>query len=179
MELQKLNFDPATLTGDFQPIKMVERYESLIWTERYSSSGDFVLTTSNIEETLNLLPLESVVTIRESTVPMVVEVHKLSKPMRDVPRLEVRGRTCETWLERRAAALTLAGTSFEDPWEMSAATASDAAYKAMRWILGDVERFQGLTSVLAAVSPALSALDAIPQANLPLPLDYNPSTGAW
>lgn len=167
-----------TLDESFQPVRLVENYESLIWTERYSSYGDFVLVTPNIEQTLNLMPLESTVTIRESTVPMVVESHKIQKPGKGVPKLEVRGRSCETWLERRASVITISGSTFI-AWQMSAGSHSDAAYKAIRAVIGDSARSLSGSEVLAAISPAITPLDAIPQVNLPLPADYNPTTGEW
>lgn len=169
------------MDSNFQPIKLVERYESLIWTERYFSAGDFVLVTPNIEQTLTLMPLDSTVTIRESTVPMVVESHKIQKPLRGVPKLEIRGRSCETWLDRRASILGPLDDSYTEvlAWMMSAASSSDAAYKAIRAVIGDVERFQGLTSVLAAIAPTVDALDAMAEVNLPLPADYNADTGVW
>lgn len=166
----------VTLDANFKPVELVEKYESLIWTERYLPSGDFVLSTPNIEQTLELLPLESVVSIRESTVPMVVEVHQIKKPLRGVPMLEVRGRSCETWLERRASQILALG-SFTPPLaiqELAAAKSSDAAYKAIRAVIGDIDR-----GVLTALSPAASALDAIPQVNLPLPVDYDSTTEDW
>lgn len=170
-----------TLDSNFHPVKLIEKYESLVWTERYSSSGDFILTTPNIEETLNLLPLESTVAIRESTVPMVVEVHKLTKPLRGVPMLEVRGRSCETWLERRSSAIVALDDSYVEiiAQHIAAVSPSDAAYKTIRAVIGDIERFQGETSVLSALSPAASALDEIPQINQPLPADFQKGGDAW
>lgn len=175
------------MDSNFQPHSMVERYESLIWTERYLPSGDFVLVTPRIQETLQLMPLESTVTIRESTVPMVVESHKIQKPTRGVPKLEVRGRSCETWLDRRVAMILALDDSYtEIPAQyLAAKSASDAAYKAIRAAIGDVERFQGLGSVLSAIAPVGSALDAFlradtsPIVNLPLPADYVALTDDW
>lgn len=173
------------MDSSFHPVKMVEKYESLIWTERYSTAGDFVLTTPNIEATLNLMPLDTTVTIRESTVPMVVEVHKLVKPTRGVPKLEVRGRSCETWLDRRSSLIVPLDSDYTaetQPIAQSLAgdKASDVAYKAIRAVIGDIDR-----GVLTALSPAVSALDAFLRAdssnmvNLPLPADYVAATGTW
>lgn len=163
---------------DFQPVKLVENYDSLIWTERYWKNGDFQLVTSNVEEGLRLLPLESYVTLRESTVPMIVEIHKIEKDPQQAPKLTVIGRSFETVLERRASVKELDpdGEPPTETWTIQADKESDAAYQAMRVVLGDVNRFQGEIQVLSGVTPAVSPLDAIPEIDLTLPVDYSTGT---
>lgn len=157
-----------TLDSNFQPNKLVERYASLLWTERYSSAGDFQLVTTDVQRMLRLLPLESYVTIRESTVPMVVEVHKLEKKPDAAPVLTVVGRSFETVLERRAASNTKPSSpNVRAAWMISAMKESDAAWLAIRQIIGDIAR-----GSIPAVVPILSALDAIPEINLTQPADY-------
>lgn len=158
-----------TLDGNFQPSKLIERYGSLIWTERYSTAGDFQLVTTDVERMLKLLPLETVVSIRESTVPMLVEVHQIKKTKNSAPVLTVKGRSFETVLERRASAKVdpLVPTGPRIPWIEARAKSSDAAYQAIRQILGDVAR-----PPLAAQTPILSPNDAIPEIDLVLPADY-------
>lgn len=161
-----------TLTSSFQPDKIVENYESLIWTERYSESGDFEISSSNILELITALPLESFVTLRESSVPMVVESWKIEKGPRKPPKVTITGRSFETVLERRVSANTLNPTTARSAWMVDADKESDAAYLAMRIVLGDVARFQGGITVLPANPPAISLLDAIPEIDLTLPADY-------
>ena len=60
-----------TLNEDFQAEHVVENYETLIWTERYSTNGEFQATFNNIPAGLAQLPEGSYVTLRESTVPMI------------------------------------------------------------------------------------------------------------
>lgn len=160
-----------TLKSDFQPNKLVENYSSLIWTERYSACGDFEYKTNDIERALQLMPLESMVSLRESTVPMLVEVYKLENPKNQAPVLTITGRSVECALERRAATVTPFGST-KAPWTISAAKPSDAAYLAMRKILGDVARFQNGVEVLSAINPTMSLLDALPGVDLTLPADY-------
>jgi hypothetical protein len=158
-----------TLDSNFQPNNLVERYGSLIWTERYSSAGDFQLVTTDVERTLKALPLESFVTIRESTVPMLVEVHKIEKKPGAAPVLTVVGRSFETVLERRAASNTKpTGIQVRAAWMISIAKESDAAYVAMREVLGDIAR-----PPFFATPPFLSPLDAIPEIDLTLPADLD------
>lgn len=129
-----------TLNPFFQPVKLIDNYDSIIWTERYSSNGDFEIVTSDIETMLKALPLESYVSLRDSNVPMVVEVHKIVKPLRGAPKLTIMGRSFETVLERRASIFRIPDTYPIVPWEVSAAKGSDAAWIVMRNVLGDEAR---------------------------------------
>lgn len=175
-----------TLNDDYQPASLVERYGSLIWTERYSTAGDFQLISNDIERMINLLPLESLVTIRESTVPMVVEVHEIKKSPNAAPVLTVKGRSFETVLDRRATALltnprdlntTDGSANPKIPWVEVAAEPSDAAYNAMRKILGDGVR-STVSGPLPAQQPILSLNDALPMVDLIAPADYARGVGS-
>lgn len=171
MELMTL--DSTTL----QPVSLVENYQTLVWTERYSKAGDFQITSNDVNYLINALPLETYVSLRESTVPMIVEAHKIEKKAQSAPLITVVGRSFETVLERRASVKTLPSAALRTPWLLPAASASDAAYRAMRMVLGDVLITKGGVSILPALSPAVSANDAIPQISLTLPADY--ITPAW
>lgn len=163
-----------TLNSSYQPSELVERYSSLIWTERYLTSGDFQLISTDVSRMIKLLPLESLVTIRESTVPMLVESHKIEKPKNSAPSLTVKGRSFESVLERRAAVkFAVAGVpGARVTWVELRNKPSDAAYQAIRQIIGDVER----SSVpLSAQTPIVSLNDALPMVDLIVPADY--STG--
>jgi hypothetical protein len=172
-----------TLDSNYQPAELVERYSSLIWTERYSTVGDFQLVSTDVERMLNLLPLESVVTLRESTVPMLVEVHKIEKSITGAPQLTVTGRSFESILERRVAALINTFdngvTYIKIPWIIPGYLPSDTAYYAIRKIIGDdvdrrtppitspTDRFQ-----LGPQDPWISPYDYIPQLDFPVPADF-------
>lgn len=166
--------DLITLNPDtLQPDKFIENYESLIWTERYSENGDFELVTKDVGSALNFLPRETYVSLRESNVPMVVEDHNIEKKPREAPVITITGRSFETVLERRASVNAIGGT--RAAWAISAAKESDAAYLAMRVVLGDVARSQGGSEVLTAVSPTVPE-DAISEIDLILPADFSTLT---
>lgn len=163
-------------TTRFQPTRLIENYSSLIWTERYWSSGDFELITADVERTLQALPLESFVAIRESTVPMIVESHKIDKPKGKGAVLTVKGRSFESVLERRATFSEVnrnaAPPRTAESVRITASKVSDAGYKMMRNAIGDsVARAD-----LPAVSPA-NVNDVIPHLNLVLPTDYAAGNG--
>lgn len=177
-----------TLDSSLQPSGLVENYSSLVWTERYDTPGDFELVSYEVEKTLAALPRESFVTLRESTVPMVVETHSITKDPKSAPKITVTGRSFETVLDRRGSTNVLPAATARPFWSITAASPSDAAYKAMRVVIGDTARTrtdnsQPLASevalgalVLPAIAPAISALDAIPEVTLPLPKDYSTLT---
>lgn len=170
-----------TLDSSFQPVDLIENYESLIWTERYSKYGDFQLTTTDIATFVNALPLETYVTLRESTVPMCVEIYKIEKRKNQTPLLTITGRSFETCLERRAAVKEMGvdGSPPRPAWQETAKKESDAAFQAMRIVLGDGDRgvvgLEATSGVGGALSgtPAVSLLDAIPEINLIVPADYD------
>lgn len=110
-------------------------------------------------------------TLRESTVPMVVEVHKIVKGLNKAPVLTVTGRSFETVLERRASAkvnpIQSIGKTGNYPrvqWIEMRDKASDAAYHAIRQILGDPAN---------GIQPMLSPNDAIPEIKLVPPADLS------
>lgn len=165
-----------TLDGSLQPIGIVENYQSAIWTERYDKNGDFQITSNNPADLISRLPLESFVSLRESTVPMVVEAHKIEKQSGSAPLLTAVGRSFETVLERRASVNALPSASQRPAWTINAAKESDAAYLAMRTVLGDIARAQNGVNILPGLSPAVSLNDAIPQITLTLPADFSTAT---
>lgn len=173
--MELVTLDSTTL----QPVKMVENYNSLLWTERYSSSGDFELKTFAVQDTMNLLPLESVISLRDTTVPMRVEVYKIekSKDTGNTPQLTVTGRSYESCTERRAAVQAIPTSTKRPAWTINAASASDAAFKALRVVLGDVGHYDGTTPIIA-LTPPVVAEDAIPEISLTLPADFE-SGAAW
>lgn len=166
MEFQKLD-------GLFQPTEVIDdnQYESLIWTERYSTAGDFELVSSNITKCIQLMPLESYVSIKESTVPMVVESYKIVKKKNSGPKIEIRGRSFDSVLERRGSVNSLPSGAGRSVWTVDVVKTSDAAYYAIRTVLGDSSHSVGGNS-LGAVSPVVSPLDAIPEINLVVPADF-------
>lgn len=162
-----------TLGPDFQPLNIVENYSSLIWTERYSKNGDFQISSSEIGHLTSLLPRETYVTLRDSTVPMIVETHKLVKPLRAKPEVVITGRSLETVLDRRGSVNQLLPSTIRTAWMIDAVKESDAAYLAMRIVLGDIARTQGSTTVLPVTPAAVDPVrDPIPELNLVLPADY-------
>lgn len=165
MEFQKLN-------NVFQPTEVIDdnRYESLIWTERYSAAGDFQLVSSDISWCMKMMPLESYVTIKESTVPMIVESHKIVKKKNSAPAIEIQGRSFETVLERRGSVISMPSGAARAAWTVNEVKPSDAAFYAIRNVIGDAMKNIGGVS-LGTQAPMVSPLDAIPEIRLVAPAD--------
>jgi hypothetical protein len=84
----------------FLPTDLVENLTSKIWTERYSSPGEFEFTSEDIFGTLALLPKRTLVSHRDTAHVMIVEDHIL-KDEDDIKTLTVKGRSYETFLTNR------------------------------------------------------------------------------
>jgi hypothetical protein len=162
-----------TLDSSYQPAELVERYDSLIWTERYSTAGDFQLVSTDVERMLKLLPRETCVTLRESTVPMLVEMHKIEKSITGAPVLTVTGRSFETVLERRAAVKVPSPWTGQprEEWSETENKQSDAAYQAIRQMIGDVAQTTPNVA-LPAVTPMIHSNDAFPMIEIFQPADF-------
>lgn len=99
----------------FQTDKLVEGYETLIWTERYDVAGEFVLTTAKIDQTMALLPLDSFVALSDSPEVMRVENHIITEDEDGVEILEVSGRTFEVVYESRTSIQSYSSTVVSSP----------------------------------------------------------------
>ena len=137
----------AVLNDQFLPARMVEGHSSLIWTERYSTNGDFSRESGDVGGTLVALPLytvelgtgihkPTVVTLRDSDVPMIVETHVIEKAPGQPAKITTTGRSFETVLDRRTTVnYPLGGGRPVKAWTSVQKTAVDAAYDAMNQVV--------------------------------------------
>lgn len=146
-----------------QPTKLVENYDSLIWTERFNTVGGFEIQAGDVSGFMSLLPEGQRVCIRESNVAMVVETHKIERKKGQAEKVTIVGRSFESILERRVALLSVAANSAD--WRVSGAKIpSDIA----NYIIQQI-----------CVTGALDANDIFPAAQVVFqnPPDYLTSTG--
>lgn len=118
--------DLITLKDNNQPGKLIERYDSLIWTERFNTIGDFQLLTGLIDEYMELLPEGKVVSLRESNVPMIVENHEIVRKKRQPTQLKITGRDYCSILDRRVSIQEVVAALTE--WLVVAKIPSDVAH---------------------------------------------------
>lgn len=119
MELLKLN-------ADNQPTSLIEDYDSLIWTERFTGIGDFQLVTSNVDALKSALPEGTVLTLRESTVPMIVDDHYIERKKNTGAKLFIKGREFTSILDRRVSVQSVSSALAE--WKVVAKQPSDVAH---------------------------------------------------
>lgn len=152
----------VTLDGSRQPAKLVENYDSLIWTERFNTVGDFQIQTGDIDRFMTILPEGTLVSLRESNVPMVVETHNIVRKKGKGANLIIKGRSFESILDRRIAIAAVAGGT--NDWNVVAKIPSDVAY----YIINKI-----------CVTGILSANDIFPASLVQFnaPADYLTSTG--
>lgn len=102
MDLVRLSSDDADLYIPEDTI--IEGYNSLVWTERFQSPGEFVLTTFDVDRMTKLLPEDSFVSHLETKEVMRVETHEISMVGEGAdaqPELTIRGRSASAILEHR------------------------------------------------------------------------------
>lgn len=158
--------DLVTLNANNQPEKLVQNYDSLIWTERFNTVGDFQIKAGDIATFLALLPEGKVVSLRESNIAMVVETHRIERKKNIPESITIVGRAVESILDRRVVLPAVAANASD--WFINAKIPSDVAWHIVNQIVG-----LGL----------LDANDIIPASwlQLPTPSDYitgpTPNTG--
>lgn len=165
--------DLITLDDNHQAAKLVENYDSLIWTERYHM-GDFQLTTGDVDRFMDILPEGTVVSLRETDVPMIVETHLIERKKNTPTKLTIKGRDFCSILDRRASIKAVAAGSAD--WNVVAKIPSDVAHYIINQIcvLGvaavedifppDVVQFLTPSDYLTSTGPNRSF--AVPRGNL-------------
>lgn len=150
-----------TLDANNQPDKLVENYDSLIWTERFNTIGDFQITTGDVGGFMTKLPIGQLVTLRESNIVMEVETQKIERKKNAPQILTITGRAWESILDRRVALKALGDNS---EWMVNVKTPADLAYYLINYI---------------CVAGTLDANDVFETAKVqfPVPADYLASTG--
>lgn len=94
--------DLFVLDDSFQPIDMIQGWDTLIWTERFFDPGEFLLKTPYIEETRALLPEKTYVSLRDTEEVMYVENSNIrSDSTTGETYLEVSGRSFEAMMYDR------------------------------------------------------------------------------
>jgi len=104
-----------TLDEQLRRARVVEGYESLIWTERYSTWGDFELIIRSSREARNLLPVDTRLALDRSHRVMTVETVEESINDDGEETLTITGRSLEALLDDRVAMPQLGPLETEEP----------------------------------------------------------------
>lgn len=89
------------LNQDFEIVDIIEEYESLIWTDRYNTPGDFELFSPAVTDSLNNLVRDNYVRMTDSDHMMVIEDIVYSSSAESGKNIKVVGRSLESILDRR------------------------------------------------------------------------------
>ena len=91
------------LDSDFEEIKVVDAFNSFIWTDRFWSCGDFDLVLAPTEENVSVLNETSYFKFNSSPKNMILETFNIDSDIENGPLLIVKGRSLESILDRRIA----------------------------------------------------------------------------
>ena len=89
------------LDENFQNLALVDAFESLIWTDRYNTYGDFELYLPASNEAVSLYKRDRYLWSSESEHLMIIEGQELTTDLEDGNKLIVTGRSLESLLDRR------------------------------------------------------------------------------
>jgi hypothetical protein len=156
--------DLLTLDANNQPAKLIENYDSLIWSERFNTISDFQIVTGNVEKFMQQLPEGTRLTLRDTSLVMKVETHQIDRKKRQPQKLTIKGRGFESILDQRISIQSVASLTGASDWVVSAKTPSDVAHFIIYRICVD-----GLVSVKDIFESSI--------VQFPTPSDYNTSTG--
>lgn len=89
------------LDTDFSSIKVVDSFESMIWTDRYDEAGDFEIYVSANSDLMTYAKQDRYLFMRESEHLMIIEGTEISSDTEDGNKLIITGRSLESILDRR------------------------------------------------------------------------------
>lgn len=89
------------LDTSLKMLSVLDTFESLIWTERFSAYGDFEVYTSINDSVLEILKDDYYLWLKESDQTMIVEDRKIESDAENGNHFTVTGRSLESILERR------------------------------------------------------------------------------
>lgn len=89
------------LDTSLKNVSVLDKFESLIWTERYSAYGDFEIYTNVNEAVLGNLRQDYYLWLKGSDQTMIIEELKIESDSENGNHLTVTGRSIESILDRR------------------------------------------------------------------------------
>lgn len=103
----------------FRRTAVLDRYVSLIWTERFAAYGDFELVVHSTPENRSLLTPGTKFVINESDRVQTIENYENKKDDEGKLMLKVTGRSLEQILEDRTATNGLIGLTSDTKWTLT------------------------------------------------------------
>jgi hypothetical protein len=109
MELFKFNF-----TTDATVLELgeaINRWTSVMWTERYRQAGEFELKGQLSSGLREFLPLGTLISHADTYEVMIVENHEIVEDKTNDPTIVITGRSLDSWLENRIIGVNQARTT--------------------------------------------------------------------
>jgi hypothetical protein len=107
------------LDSSLRRINVVDRFESLLWTERYKDIGDFELKLHSTAAHKNLFPSGTRLAMNESNYVMQVEEVESKSDSEGRSIMTVKGRSLELLMEDRMALGTFGDLITNPSWELT------------------------------------------------------------
>ena len=92
---------PYILNTNFNIVRIVDDFESMIWTERYSQAGDFEIYTSAESETAAYVQEDYYIYLKESDNMMIVDMMEVETNADTGNHITITGKSLEYLLHRR------------------------------------------------------------------------------
>lgn len=93
--------DISVLNQNFEVIAIIDAYESLLWTDRYSKPGEFEIYTPVTKSLLSFMKAGYYIQIRESDHTMIIEDITIESNVETGNHIKIVGRSLESILDRR------------------------------------------------------------------------------
>lgn len=153
---------------------VIDRFESLIWTERYQTYGDFQLDIQSTQSSRNQLKAGTRLAMSKSNYVMTVETVQDSQDAEGRKILSVKGRSLESLLQDRVAKNSLADLTTSPKWIIT-----DVPAEVARKIFHDI----CVTGILDAadvipfiIEGTFMPADTIPEPVDPITIELEPTT---
>lgn len=108
--------DLFTLDDKLRRIEVLDRYESLIWTDRWTGMGDFELAIDNTWSNRQLLRKNTQLAIHDSDRIMTIQTIEIKDDSEGRSKLTVKGRSLEYILDDRAAKASFNNLTVAPRW---------------------------------------------------------------
>lgn len=145
------------LDENFETVKVIDVYESFIWSDRYNEAGDFELYTTALQEYWDVCQRGYYLYFQESAHLMIIEDREIMSSFEDGVHLIVTGRSLESILERRVVwgQVVFEGMSVKDIiiklLNDNIISPSDSDRKIPNFILGDFQNETEVRSMTATL----------------------------
>lgn len=93
--------EALVMDTNFVAVGILDSYDSFIWTDRFSSCGDFEVYTTASKETFNLLRSDYYLWRKETNKVMIIDEVQIQSDAEDGDKLIVSGESLEAILKRR------------------------------------------------------------------------------